>query len=188
MSTTVQQSEPQSATTQETSSETTTPPKPTQKTIPVNNNKSPLLVRDLMHKELISVTPETSLRDAILTLVSNRVKRLPVLDNSGKLVGIVTDRDLRLASNSPLLEHSAKQAEEALSKHKVSEIMHQGVITVDDDAPIVEAAKLMRVSSVGGLPVVNKAGDVIGIISRTDLLDQLIRMVEPLPTQDDLQS
>merc|ERR1711879_841853 len=111
-----------------------------------------------------------------------RIHRLPVVDsnNPTKVVGIVTERNLRLAADSPFLEESAQEVLEHLAKHKVGEIMRSSVTTVTDDASIVEAAKIMRVSNVGGVPVLDKQGQLVGIITRTDMIDHLIRVLEPL--------
>jgi CBS-domain-containing membrane protein len=110
----------------------------------------------------------------------------------GKVIGIITDRDLRLAADSPFLDETMQTRVKHLHQHQVtvhhlntinniiviiplqiSEIMKVGVVTVEDTAPIVEAAKLMRVSEVGGLPVVNGCGKLVGVCSTTDLVDHL---------------
>jgi acetoin utilization protein AcuB len=163
-------------------------------------------VRDIMAKPVLTTTPDTALNVALGTMLQKRIHRLPVVDSSNpnKVVGIVTERNLRLAADSPFLEESAQEVLEHLAKHKVGEIMRSSVTTVTDDASIVEAAKMMRVSNVyvlpphritpvidpypplpyppfsGGVPVLDKQGQLVGIITRTDMIDHLIRVLEPL--------
>ncbi len=128
------------------------------------------------------MTPDTPLNVALATMLQKRIHRLPVVEESapGKLVGIISERNLRLAADSPFLEESAQEVLEHLAKHKVKEIMKHAVVTVNEESPILEAAKLMRVSSIGGLPVLDSAGLLSGMVTRTDLLDHLIRLMEPL--------
>merc|ERR1711941_228907 len=136
-------------------------------------------VRDIMAKPVFTTTPDTALNVALGTMLQKRIHRLPVVDPN-KVVGIVTERNLRLAADSPFLEESAQEVLEHLAKHKVGEIMRSSVTTVTEDASIVEAAKMMRVSNVGGVPVLDKQGQLVGIITRTDMIDHLIRVLEPL--------
>jgi acetoin utilization protein AcuB len=112
-------------------------------------------VRDVMAKPVLTVTPDTTLNVALGTMLQKRIHRLPVVEsgNPNKVIGIVTERNLRLAADSPFLEESAQEVLEHLAKHKVGEIMRSSVATVTEDAPIVEAAKMMRVSNVYVHPV-----------------------------------
>merc|ERR1711879_692766 len=139
-------------------------------------------VRVIMAKPVLTTWADTALNVALGTMLQKRIHRLPVVDsnNPTKVVGIVTERNLRLAADSPFLEESAQEVLEHLAKHKVGEIMRSSVTTVTDDASIVEAAKIMRVSNVGGVPVLDKQGQLVGIITRTDMIDHLIRVLEPL--------
>jgi len=145
------------------------------------------IVSEIMSTELITVTPGTRLDQALEILMRGRVRRLPVVDETspGKLRGIITDRDLRLACDSPFLHESLSQRVKHLADHKVEQIMKAGIVTVEDSASILEAAKLMRVSKVSGLPVVDKTGLLVGVCTMTDLLDHLIRVLEPIPPADE---
>lgn len=138
------------------------------------------LVRDLMTPNPITVRPDTPLDEALSLMLSNNVRRLPVVDEDGRLVGIISDRDLRLAADSPFLQETPDEVLEHLAQHTVKEIMHTAVHTIEDTAPVVEAAKLMRVARVGGLPVLNEQNNLVGIITRSDLIDYLIRLLEPV--------
>ncbi len=139
-------------------------------------------VSELMTRDVITVRPDTPLDEALGLMLNNHVRRLPVVDEAGRLVGIVSDRDVRLAADSPFLQETPEEAVEHLAQHTVGEIMHTAVHTIEAEAPVVEAAKLMRVARVGGLPVVNDAGNLVGIITRSDLIDHLIRLLEPVET------
>lgn len=141
-------------------------------------------MRDIIGHKLHVATPDLPLSEVMKIMAKENVHRLPIVNpNEGdKLVGIISDRDLRLAIDSPFLNEPLQQQWEHLSKHKVKECMKTAVVTIEDTAPIVEAAKLMRVSNVGGLPVLNSKGKVIGVCTRRDLLDHLIRILEPIET------
>ncbi len=143
------------------------------------------LVRDLMTPNPITVRPDTQLDEALSLMLNNNVRRLPVVDEDGRLVGIVSDRDLRLAADSPFLQETPDEVLEHLAQHRVGEIMHTALHTIEETAPVVEAAKLMRVARVGGLPVVNRTGNLVGIITRSDLIDHLIRILEPVETVEE---
>jgi CBS domain-containing protein len=96
---------------------------------------------------------------------------------------MVTDRDIRLWTSSPTIHHTMEQQMAEWHQLKVGECMHnEAMVTVEEDTPILEAVKLIRVSGVGGLPVTE--GDsmkIVGICTRTDLIDHLIRVLEPIP-------
>ena len=136
-------------------------------------------VQDIMSVDPITVYTDTALDEALSVMLSNNIRRLPVVDEENRLVGIVSDRDLRLAADSPFLQETPDEVVNNLSHHTVSEIMRTALHTVEEDEPIVEAAKLMRVARVGGLPVVDERERLVGIITRTDLVDHLIRILEP---------
>eukprot|EP01116_Phalansterium_solitarium_P020124 TRINITY_DN5842_c0_g1_i1.p2 TRINITY_DN5842_c0_g1~~TRINITY_DN5842_c0_g1_i1.p2 ORF type:complete len:179 (-),score=75.96 TRINITY_DN5842_c0_g1_i1:237-773(-) len=150
----------------------------------------PQTVADVMTREVVFTNPDTTLDAALLSMLSAGCHRLPVLDTDGKLLGIVSDRDFRLAARSPFVD-TTDQIVADLKHHKVHEVMTTTMITVESSAPIVEAVKLMRVARVGGLPVVESVQTatgsverVVGIITRTNLLDCLIRQYEPVPPAD----
>lgn len=147
----------------------------------------PTLVRDVMSTDLVTITPDESLAEALVRMRKNDVRRLLVIDESG-LVGIVTDRDLRLAADSPFLDETPTEAFQKLSTHRVDDIMTTSLTTIEPDAPIVEAAKLMRVARVGGLPVVDDNDRLVGIVTRTDLVDHLIRLLEPIDERQDTKA
>jgi acetoin utilization protein AcuB len=126
-----------------------------------------MLVRDIMRRPAIAVSADTTLREAYRVMESNAIRHLPVL-RSGELVGVVTDRDLRLATSA--LGPSPRAPGTA-----VSEIMSGGPLTADGADPVEDAARTMRQRKIGCLPVVED-GRVVGIITGLDLLDALLRM------------
>jgi len=95
---------------------------------------------------------------------------LPALDSDGRLVGIVTDRDVRQALNSPFVLHERRQDERLLNQVLVEVCMTPDPITVRPETPVYEAARLMRTRKIGGLPVLDDAGTLVGIVTETDLL------------------
>ncbi|KYR02239.1 putative acetoin dehydrogenase [Tieghemostelium lacteum] len=143
-----------------------------------------LLVKQLMSKQVQSISIDATLDSALKALNMNSIHRLPVVDKNLNLVGIITDRDLRLACDSPFLDETNQERMEKLKNHTVQSIMKHNPITIEDNSLVVDACKLMRVSNVGGLPVTNREGKLCGIITRSDLLDLVIRLLEPVPPQN----
>ncbi len=141
------------------------------------------LVRDVMLNDPPTVAPHESLGVAGRTMMDTGQRRLPVVDASGEVVGLLSDRDLRLAADSPLEEEAPAEIMDTLRRHTVQEIMTTAVHTIEADAPIVEAAQLMRVANVGSLPVVeyDETGNherLVGLITRSMLVDYLIVLLE----------
>lgn len=127
-----------------------------------------MLVGERMTKRPITVTEDTSLPEALELMRKERIRRLPVLDKQGNLVGIVTELDLLKASPSPATTLSIYEIPYLLSKIKMRDIMTRNVITVTEDTPIEEAARIMADNKIGGLPVM-RDGRLVGIITETDI-------------------
>lgn len=134
------------------------------------------LVVSIMSRDLATVTPADSIRVAIERMRQRDCRRLPVLEG-GKLVGIVTDRDLRRATNSPFVLRERWYDEFLLDNISVKACMSPNPCTVTPQTKIVEAAKLMRDKKIGGLPVVENDA-LVGIVTETDLLAYLITLLE----------
>jgi len=142
----------------------------------------PKVVEDLLKDQtLVCAKPSDPLDETFKKMRKHMFHHLPVVsEESGELIGIITDRDIRTAADSPIL-NDVEEVAKRLHELEVRQVMNVAVVSVNETAPIVEAAKLMRVSKVGCLPVVREDGKIcVGIITRTDLLDQLIRLLEPL--------
>ena len=127
-----------------------------------------MLVRERMTKNPVTTTPDTSVTDALRLMREKKVRRLPVMDAHGKLVGIVADQDLLYATPSPVSSLSVWEMHYLLAKLKVEEVMTRQVTTVAEDTPVEEAARIMVDNKIGGLPVM-RDGQLAGIVTETDL-------------------
>ena len=134
-----------------------------------------MLVRDWMTPNPTTIAPDTPVLDAIKLLKDQGYRRLPVVED-GKLVGIVTDKDLKDAMPSKATTLSIWELNYLLSKLTVAEVMAKPVITVEADEPLEEAALLMEEYRIGGLPVL-KEGKLVGIITITDVLKAFIEVM-----------
>ena len=126
-----------------------------------------MLVRDIMTSPVLTISPDTTLQDAYRIMNERSIRHLPVLD-AGVLVGVITDRDLRLATSVLTPTPFARQC-------RVSEVMCRSPLTADPLDPVEDAARTMRERKIGCLPVL-EGGTVAGIITGIDLLDALMRM------------
>ncbi|HRO23676.1 MAG TPA: CBS domain-containing protein, partial [Promineifilum sp.] len=107
-----------------------------------------LTVNDLMTIIPNTVTPQTSLRHVIELMKTQYCRQLPVLDN-GKLVGIITDRDVRLVMNSPLVLHGRWQDEEILDNITAENCMTPDPMTIGPDTPAYQAANMLSIYKFG---------------------------------------
>jgi acetoin utilization protein AcuB len=132
-----------------------------------------MLVRDIMQTKTVTITPDTTLPSAMRLASQRGIRHLPVLEY-GQLVGIVSDRDLKRAMASPATSLEAHELNYLLDRLQVREIMTHGVVTVTPTSPVEDAARLMVLHKVGALPV-TEAGQLIGIITETDVLELFVR-------------
>ena len=135
-----------------------------------------MLVKDRMTKHPITISQETPVAEALTFMRQNRIRRLPVLDRHGRLVGIVSEKDLLYVSPSPATTLSVYEVGYLLSKIRVEEIMTRDVITVSPDTPLEQAARIMVDNKIGGLPVMED-GVLVGIITETDIFKTLLEML-----------
>lgn len=126
-----------------------------------------MFVKNKMSKPVISISPDMPISDALVLMKKEKIRRAPVVKD-GKLVGIVSDKDLLNASPSPVTTLSIWEMNYLLSKITVSEVMTQNVLTVSEDTAVEQAARIMADNKIGGLPVL-KDGHCVGIITETDL-------------------
>lgn len=134
-----------------------------------------LLVENWMNPNVITVDADDSMLDATRILKEKNIRHLPVLEK-GKLVGVVTDRDLKRASPSDATSLEAHELLYLVANIKVREIMTRNPITVPYNFTIEEAAQILLEAKISGMPVVDKQGDVIGTITQTDLFKVLISL------------
>ncbi len=127
-----------------------------------------MLVRERMTANPVVVNPETSFEDALQLLREKKIRRLPVVDKAGNLVGIVVEKDLLYASPSPATSLSVFEVHYLLSKLMVKDVMTKRVITVGEDCPLEEAARIMVDHKIGSLPIV-RGKQVVGIVTETDV-------------------
>jgi acetoin utilization protein AcuB len=135
-----------------------------------------MLVRDRMTLNPVTITPDVSVTDALRLMSEKKIRRLPVLDGEGHLVGIVSDRDLLQASPSPVTSLAIWEIHELLAKLTIEKMMTREVITVPEDTPLEEAARVMADSRIGGLPVM-RGTELVGIISESDLFKTLLQLL-----------
>lgn len=135
-----------------------------------------MLVQELMTKNPLTTTPDTSVPDALALMRQKKVRRLPVLDKTGKLVGIVSDQDLLYASPSPATSLSVFEINSLIAKITVAYVMTKKVVTITEDLPVEEAARIMADKKIGGLPVM-KGTKLAGIVTETDLFRALLQLL-----------
>lgn len=136
-----------------------------------------MLVKKRMTHDPVVVSPRHSLADALRLTRERRIRHLPVVDE-GVLVGIVSDRDVRLAMPSPLTEPDAERVA-FLDRTPVSTLMRTNVDSIGPLDTVEDAAKLMRRRRIGALPVVDAHGAVLGILSESDVLDAFVEILGP---------
>ncbi len=136
-----------------------------------------MLVRDKMSSPPVTITPETPFQDALKLMREQRFRRLPVVNRSGELVGIVSERDLLYATPSPANSLSVWELQYLLSQLQVSNMMAKNVITTTLDTPIEDAAEVMATRKIGGMPVVDENNYVLGIITETDIFNAFVQML-----------
>jgi acetoin utilization protein AcuB len=145
-----------------------------------------MLVRNKMTSNVITASPETTLADALKLTRGNRIRHLPVVENN-KLVGIVTDRDLRLAM-PPIWASDTDHAllRDALVTKQVEEVMVTEIITTSPTTPIEDAARKLYEHRIGCLPVM-EGEELVGIITETDLLRAFVELFGPDETGSRLE-
>lgn len=125
-----------------------------------------------MQRDVVTVKPTDSFRHAMHLIRTRGIRHLPVVEE-GKVVGIVTDRDIRKASASPATGLSVHELHYLLDKLTISAIMTKPVITIGPEDTVEEAARLLLTHRIGGLPVVRDGG-LVGILTETDILEAFL--------------
>jgi acetoin utilization protein AcuB len=135
-----------------------------------------MLVRSLMTGAPITVPPDTAVLDARHLMANQRIRHL-LVTLGGDLLGIVTDRDIRLNMPSQATSLSVWELNYLLTKLAVSEVMTRSVIIIGPDRDARDAAKVMLEHKIGALPVVDD-GRLIGILTETDLLRAFVKIAD----------
>jgi CBS domain-containing protein len=132
-----------------------------------------MLVEQIMRSEVVTVTPATPLPQALDLMRHRGVRHLPVVED-GRLVGIVSDRDLKRAMASPATSLAVHELHDLLARLPMSEIMTRAVITVPPNVPVEDAARLLALEKISALPVTLE-GRLLGIVTETDVLQLVVR-------------
>lgn len=139
-------------------------------------------VKEIMTTAPITITKQTLLPDALELMQENNVRRLLVVDENGKLIDIVTKKDLNEMSASPATSLSVFELNYLLAKTTIGDILKvrkdrpDKLITIDEDAIVGQAAVLLREHKIGGLPVIS--GDkIVGIVTESDIFEVFINLM-----------
>ena len=135
-----------------------------------------MLVGERMSHPVLTITADIPVQDALARMKKDHVRRYPVVDKNGKLIGIVTDTDLINASPSQATTLSVWEISYLLSKITVERVMTAKVITTTPDTTVEKAASIMSDANISSLPVM-QAGRLVGIITETDLFRILLEML-----------
>ena len=134
-----------------------------------------MLVRKKMHKDLVTVTKDEKMTVAKKVMKEKNIRHLPVVDGK-KLIGLVTNMDIRKAEASPATSLEIRELHYLLDKLTVGEIMTRNVITISPDISIEEATTLLHDNKIGCLPVVED-GNLVGILTENDVMEILIEVM-----------
>ena len=134
-----------------------------------------MLVRERMSKPVITVRSDMPIMEALNLMKREKIRRTPVVKN-GKLVGIISDKDLLNASPSDATSLSVWEINYLLSQITVNEVMTKEVLTVTESTPIEEAARIMADNKIGGIPVM-QGDQVVGLITETDLFKIFLELM-----------
>jgi len=135
-----------------------------------------MLVKNRMSYPIITVEPDMPIMEALNLMRTKNIRRTPVVDAKGKLVGIVSDKDLLNAGPSQATSLSVWEINYLVGKITIKKVMSKTVLTVSEDTPIEEAARIMVDNKVGGLPVM-KGNAIVGVITESDLFKVLLELM-----------
>jgi acetoin utilization protein AcuB len=149
-----------------------------------------MTVKDVMTRNPITIDPEAPLATAMAVMRKEGIRHLPVIDDTGRLLGIITDRDLRSAAFAPALieqvpvgiQRRARGVAQALEELRVRDAMTWDVVTTHPEAALGHAARVMFYGRFGSLPVVD-GQELVGILTERDLL-RAVTLVAPEPPVD----
>jgi CBS domain-containing protein len=136
------------------------------------------LVKDLMTTQVVTVRPATPFKDIVARLAEHRVSAMPVVDDAGRVLGVVSEADLLLKEefpdpdqDMPLFWTKRRRLErEKAAGSTARDLMSVAVVSISPDATVVEAARRMHRANIKRLPVIGEGGRLVGIVSRSDLL------------------
>lgn len=135
-----------------------------------------MLVKERMTSPVLTITPDVSIQDALARMHQDKVRRYPVVDKHGKLVGIVTEGDLMNAKPSEATTLNVWEINALLNKITVERVMSTKIITTTEDCPIEEAARIMADNEISSLPVMREKS-LVGMITETDIFHIMLEMM-----------
>lgn len=135
-----------------------------------------MLTKDRMSHPVITVTPQESLNDAATIMTREHISRLPVIDKRGKMVGIISEKQIMRYSPSQATTLDVFEIQGAMNRIPVEKVMTRDVITITPDTPIEEAARIMVDKDISGIPVV-VGNSLVGIIAETDLFKAFLEVL-----------
>jgi len=135
-----------------------------------------MLVNERMSHPVVTVHPDLPIMEALNLMKKVHIRRLPVVDKRGRLVGIISEQDLLQAAPSSATSLSVWEVNYLIAKVSVKEVMSKDMITITEDTPLEDAARIMVDNKIGGLPVVRKR-KVVGIITETDLFKIFLELL-----------
>lgn len=135
-----------------------------------------MIVQHRMSREPVTVTPDDTLARALELTRAHRIRHLPVVVGDGRVVGLLSDRDIRLAMPSPLSAEDAERTD-FLERTPVAAVMTREVVTITGVETIEDAAKRLYQHRIGSLPVVDTRGRLIGILTETDILHTFVQIL-----------
>jgi CBS domain-containing protein len=146
------------------------------------------LVKDLMTTQVVTVTPQTPFKEIVARLADHRVSALPVVDDAGLVLGVVSEADLLLKEEFPDPDQDTprfwtrrrRQERDKAAASTARDLMTVAVVSITPDATVPEAARRLHAAGVKRLPVVDHRGRLVGILSRGDLLKVFARADEAI--------
>jgi len=133
-----------------------------------------MIIKDWMTKDVITVDPEASMMRAAKMMKEKGIRRLPVVDAKGKVVGMLSDRDVKEASPSKATTLDVHELYYLLSEIKVKNIMTPNPITIRDTDTVVRCAAIMHDKKISGLPVLDESGALVGIMTQNEVYKVLL--------------
>ena len=135
-------------------------------------------VQDYMTREPVTLHESDPLREAVQLVMVRRIRHIPILNAEEKLVGIVTDRDVKRTLPSPLSSTAQEEHEAVLETTALSQVMTREPITTTPEADIADAVEVLVDSRIGGLPVLDDDGVLVGVFTEKDGLRAFLDLMK----------
>ena len=139
-----------------------------------------MIVKNVMTENPLTVGPDAPLRQAVNLMRDRKIRHLPVVEDGGRLVGMLTDRDVRHAALVPALAQHLPWELRRLKSLRIRDVMTWSVVTTHPEATLAQAGVIMFQRRIGSLPVVEE-GRLVGILTETDVLRALTKGQETDP-------